>query len=355
MRGIIMTLNKTIREYRLAKKLTQEQVATYLGVTTPAVNKWEKGISYPDITLLPALARLLDTDVNTLLSFKELTETEIPLILNDLSKLAETNGFEAMYTAAMQKIKEYPTCYPLILNIATLLDGAVVLYRTKQEDITNYRTEIETLYQRVLASQDSYIKSQAQTMLISRYIERKEYDKAQELLNILPDKVPVDKKQIQINLLIACGKLEEAAKLEEEKLFATTTNIQNILLTLLDIALKENRLEDATYIADVSKKNAITFNLWEYNTYIAYFQLYSARKDRTKCLEVLTSMLQTSTCNWNINESPLYRHVKTKEIGKGFSSLMKQSIIQSICQDENMAFLYESKDFQSLLKELKIG
>ncbi len=75
-----MKINEIIRERRLLKKLTQEQVANYLGVTTPAVNKWEKGISYPDITLLPALARVLDTDLNTLLSFKDdLTKQEISL------------------------------------------------------------------------------------------------------------------------------------------------------------------------------------------------------------------------------------------------------------------------------------
>lgn len=350
-----MKLNEIIRERRLAKKLTQEQIANYLSVTTPAVNKWEKGTSYPDITLLPALARLLDTDVNTLLSFKEeLTETEIPLLLNELSKLAETKGFEEMYTAAMQKIKEYPTCYPLILNIAILLDGAIILYSSKQEDIIKYKTDIEALYQRVLLSQDHYITSQAQTMLISRYMERKEYDKAQELLNELPDKVPVDKKQIQVNLLIACGKLEEAAKIEEEKLLATTNEIQHILLTLLDIAIKENRLEDAAYISDISNKSALLFDLWEYHTYIAHFQLYSACKDRIKCLEVLKPMLQALNCNWDINKSSLYRHIKTKTVEKDFCSLMKQSIIQSICQDKDMTFLYESEEFQKLLKEINL-
>lgn len=42
------------------------------------MNKWERGNSYPDITLLPVLARTLRVDLNTLLSFREdLTETEI--------------------------------------------------------------------------------------------------------------------------------------------------------------------------------------------------------------------------------------------------------------------------------------
>ncbi len=54
-----MKINEIIREKRKALSLTQEQIAEYLGVSTPAVNKWEKGSTYPDITLLPALARLL--------------------------------------------------------------------------------------------------------------------------------------------------------------------------------------------------------------------------------------------------------------------------------------------------------
>ena len=40
-----MKINERIRAQRLTKKFTQEQVASYLGVTASAVNKWEKGIS----------------------------------------------------------------------------------------------------------------------------------------------------------------------------------------------------------------------------------------------------------------------------------------------------------------------
>ncbi len=66
-----MKINEIIKERRIDQGLTQEQVAESLGVSTPAVNKWEKGISYPDITILPALARLLRVDLNTLLPLKK--------------------------------------------------------------------------------------------------------------------------------------------------------------------------------------------------------------------------------------------------------------------------------------------
>ena len=37
-----MRINQIIREKRKKLSLTQEQIAEYLGVSTPAVNKWEK-------------------------------------------------------------------------------------------------------------------------------------------------------------------------------------------------------------------------------------------------------------------------------------------------------------------------
>lgn len=347
-----MKINEIIRERRLAKQLTQEQIANYLGVTAPAVNKWEKGASYPDITLLPALARLLDTDLNTLLSFKEeLTEKEIALFLNHLSALAETDGFEKAYAVAMEKLKEYPTCCSLMLNVAMLLDGAAMWYG-KKESAEEYRAAIEALYQRALCSPDNHIRNRACSMLISRCMGRKEYDKAQELLHQLPEEAPVDKKQLQANLFIACDQLDEAARLEEEKLLSVTNEMNTILMTLMEIAIKENRMQDAEYIAEVSQKGAKLFDLCEYTSYVARFQLYSACKNRMKCLKVLIPMLNSLTHNWEIQKSPLYRHIKTKEPEKGFGAKMRKSILRLIREEADMAFLWESKEFQDSLQEI---
>ena len=40
-----MKINQIIREKRKELSLTQEQIAELSGVSTPAVNKWEKGVS----------------------------------------------------------------------------------------------------------------------------------------------------------------------------------------------------------------------------------------------------------------------------------------------------------------------
>ena len=89
-----MKINEIIREKRKALSLTQEQIAEYLGVSTPAVNKWEKGSTYPDITLLPALARLLKIDLNTLMSFQDdLSDVEIVNFVDEVDGGLPGYGF----------------------------------------------------------------------------------------------------------------------------------------------------------------------------------------------------------------------------------------------------------------------
>ena len=123
-----MKINEIIRERRLKKGLTQAQVAKYLGVSAPAVNKWEKGTTYPDLVLLPALARLLDTDLTTLLSFQEdLSEKEVALFMNEVLEQIDRSGFDAGYSLAVEKLREYPNSDLMVKNLAALLDGAIIL------------------------------------------------------------------------------------------------------------------------------------------------------------------------------------------------------------------------------------
>lgn len=57
-----MKTGEIIRSRRKEQNLTQDQLAEYLGVSAAAVSKWENDSTYPDITLLAPLARLLKTD-----------------------------------------------------------------------------------------------------------------------------------------------------------------------------------------------------------------------------------------------------------------------------------------------------
>lgn len=223
-----MKISEIIRERRLAKGLTQEQVANYLGVSAPAVNKWEKAISYPDIALLPPLARLLDTDLNTLLSFQDdLSKNEVALFMNEVTEIIDKCGFAAGYELASEKLKEYPTCDLLVGSLAMLLDGALRIYGDDEDKVNvEYQEKIEDLHRRAAKSTDVAVREQAQACLISKLMERKDYEQAQELLNTFSKKSFVDREQVQANILIARGELEKAARVTEEKLITETSGIQ---------------------------------------------------------------------------------------------------------------------------------
>lgn len=62
------TIGGQIRRLRIENGFTQGRLAARLGVTRQAVSKWENDVAYPDITLLPSLARALRVTIDELLS-----------------------------------------------------------------------------------------------------------------------------------------------------------------------------------------------------------------------------------------------------------------------------------------------
>lgn len=69
----VITLDKQtfgtfVAEQRKRQGLTQRQLAQLLHVTDKAVSKWERGLSYPDVTLLQPLAAVLRLDTDRLLT-----------------------------------------------------------------------------------------------------------------------------------------------------------------------------------------------------------------------------------------------------------------------------------------------
>ena len=55
-----------LRRLRLAKGLTQEQLAAMLGVSIQSISRWECGNTLPDVMLLPEIARLYGVTVDDL-------------------------------------------------------------------------------------------------------------------------------------------------------------------------------------------------------------------------------------------------------------------------------------------------
>lgn len=65
-----------IAERRKSKDITQSELAEKMGVSDKAVSKWERNLSYPDITLTPKLAKELGVTVDELLNGERSAKVE---------------------------------------------------------------------------------------------------------------------------------------------------------------------------------------------------------------------------------------------------------------------------------------
>lgn len=350
-----MKINEIIREKRTKKKLTQEQMASYLGVSAPAVNKWEKGVSFPDITLLPALARLLDTDLNTLLSFKEeLSPKEIESFLEQALEEAQAGGVDKGFSLAMEKLREYPSCDLLVLNCALTLEGLLIM-DSKNGHRPDLLAEIEKLYERAAKSQELPVRWQAQSMLFSKYVEREEYEKAEELLKELPDETLYNKNCLRANLCLKQKQWKEGACIIEGDLLRSILSVHSSMLSLMDIALKEHRMKDAVQLAEIIKDTGRLFGLWDVSSHYAYFQLAVIEEDTKKSLSAMKKMLSSLLKQWEIGKSPLYVHMETRKNERNMGEMMLPGIIKELEDPENNQydFLREEPDFQKILQVFK--
>lgn len=302
-----MKINEIIRKKRKELSLTQEQIADFLGVSTPAVNKWEKGSTYPDITLLPALARLFKIDLNTLMSFHDdLTDIEIENFVNEVDETAREQDYDTAFQKAINKIHEYPTCEKLIYSVILYLEGALTLYNVSEME--QYRERYETFYKRLATSEIPEIRDTATSMLISYARNRGDFSKAEELINSLPFS-SIDREEQLAILYQQQKRYQDAEKIWEYRVFKGVTGIQTALANMLEIALQEKRENDADFFADMYEAVTRRFCFPEWVCYNAYLQLALVKKDKDRILSVLQKMLPAMKKEWNSQDYQLYRNV----------------------------------------------
>lgn len=341
-----MKINKIIKSKRKEKNLTQEELANRLGVSTPAVSKWESGISYPDITILPPLARILDTDLNTLLSFKEdLTREEIGNIINEVSETMQSESFETGYKLAMDKIKEFPNNYQLIYNLALVLEGSIYLYSVDNRE--EYKMEIYNLYNRALESDEEEIKYEVVQRLSAKYIEEDNFDEAERLLDSLPD-ITYNKNIFKGVLYSRKKEYDKAFEIYEREILNHSSKIITTLLSLMEISLKTNRTEDTKYYVDIMEKTSDLFELWEYNKYIGHFQLAVSMKDEENTLKYLKLVLKSMDDSWNIKNTKLYKDMSSKE--NNSTSTIKSMMLKAMVGEEEFSFIEDNMEFKKIIE-----
>lgn len=199
-----MDIGVVIKKYRKEAGMTQEEMANRLGVTTPAVNKWENSNSKPDIELLAPIARLFDISIDTLLSFHEyLSDTEIEEIIRKMDRMFSEEGYEKTYEWALRLIKEYPNCNMLIWQAAVMLDARRITDKCTNPE--KYDKQINAWYELALHDENEEIQHHAADSLFGFYLRKKNYAKAEKYLDYFSEHDPM-KSYYQGRLLQEQGK-----------------------------------------------------------------------------------------------------------------------------------------------------
>ena len=68
-----------IKKLRKEKGITQKELGEKLNITDKAISKWERGLSFPDITMLNVLAEFFEVDVSELLNGEKGTKKDIDI------------------------------------------------------------------------------------------------------------------------------------------------------------------------------------------------------------------------------------------------------------------------------------
>lgn len=63
-------IGKRIKQLRKENDLTQEKLADYLGISYKSVSKWETGITFPDLSMIVPISKLLGVSTDELLGVK---------------------------------------------------------------------------------------------------------------------------------------------------------------------------------------------------------------------------------------------------------------------------------------------
>lgn len=342
-----MNLGEVIRTYRKEKQMTQEEMAGYLGVTAPAVNKWEKGNSFPDISLLAPIARLLGISTDTLLSYEEeLTDQEINRIMERCCAMMKSEDYDAAFSWAINRLQEYPSCEKLILTLANVLDG----YRTilAIDEPQRYAEKIRNLYTRLLSSKDNSIVQAAAQSLFYDALNKKEYENAQEYLNRIPEQ-GFNPRRGRALLLQRKGDAEEAYRLYEQLVFQAYSEMSAALTGIFSMAFEEEDMDKAEYILGKQKKLTQILEMGRYMENSYELQLAMCRKDRDKTIEALSKMAHSIRVMDEYKESRLYEHMQFHENRIDYIVFMLKKGLE---EDEKMDFAREDARYGEIMEEL---
>ncbi len=150
---MIVYLGENLKRLRKEKGLTQEKLADFFGVSFQAVSKWERGETFPDITILPAIASFFGVTVDDMLGVgRAEREQRVQYYVDEYYRLWKPDDVSKVRAKMKEAITEFPGDFRLLVRYLNALinekntanEGALEILdeaRTIYENINEYCTE----------------------------------------------------------------------------------------------------------------------------------------------------------------------------------------------------------------------
>ena len=177
-----INIGNKIRELRKKKGITQEALASVLSVSPQAVSKWESSLTYPDMEMIPVIARYFEVSMDILFDYdvREM-KAKIQKIVDDAWKYLfdDTPKYIEIIKTAL---REYPGNEELL---TALLDAYEYALRDK-EDISRL-DEMIKLSQKIIMESNDFIRvCNVKDIQAAAYLKKGDYQKAKAVLKTLP-------------------------------------------------------------------------------------------------------------------------------------------------------------------------
>lgn len=342
-----MSIAEVIRKYRKEAGMTQEEMANRLGVTTPAVSKWENGNSNPDIELLAPIARLLHISLDTLMSFhEELTSAEINEIIREMDEMFDREGFESTYEWALETIREYPNCNMLIWQTAVMLDARRMI--EDSVDAEKYDEQINGWYELALKDGDEEIKRHAADSLFGFYLRKKEYARAEEYLRFFSDADPM-KKIYEGRLYKEQGEIEKAYKTFEEIFFSEYQTLNITFSFMMSMALEEGDTRRARNLAEKLGAIAGIFEMGKYRECSPMLEVVCAERNVEETYRVVEQLMKNAGSLCDLQHSSLFQHMEFSKAESAFVEKLKEKLLEGFRDEETFGYMKGHEGWEKLI------
>lgn len=128
---------ENLKRLRQGCGLTQEQLAERLGVSFQSVSRWETGLSYPDIEMIPEIAAFFEVSTDVLMGVEKATMEQNLARDKKILRMDEFETMEERLAFIEELHRKYPHDAEILVDLVYALSG----YRERSEEMRGHIRE----------------------------------------------------------------------------------------------------------------------------------------------------------------------------------------------------------------------